>query len=133
MKALTGLLAAGLLILLCQHVHAGSTTPTRQIATLISLAGKQPHSSNGQEFFTMKHGGDWSCASCHTVDPAAWGLDIKSGKPIQPISPAVNPERFTDIAKTEQWFRRGCHAVIGRECTPEEKSDVLAWLLKPKT
>ena len=48
------------------------------------------------------------------------------------MAPAVNPERFTDAAKTEKWFRRNCNDVAGRECTPAEKADVLAWLLTLK-
>jgi hypothetical protein len=45
------------------------------------------------------------------------------------MAPAVNPERFSDATKTEKWFRRNCNDVVGRECTPAEKADVLAWLL----
>lgn len=133
MKALIGLLTAGFLILLSQHVHAGSTTPTKQIDTLISLSGKPPRSSSGREFFTIKHGRDWSCSSCHTADPTTVGQHVRSGKMIPPMAPAVNPERFTDTVKTEKWFHRDCHDVLGRECTPEEKSDVLAWILNLNT
>ena len=55
-----------------------------------------------------------------------------TGKVIGPLAPAFNPERFTDAAKTEKWFRRNCNDVMGRECTAGEKADVLAWLLTLK-
>ena len=43
--------------------------------------------------------------------------------------PPANPDRFSDAATTEKWFRRNCNDVLGRECTPQEKGDVLTWLL----
>ena len=53
--------------------------------------------------------------------------------PIAPLAPAFNPERFSDPAKVEKWFRRNCNDVLSRECTAVEKADVLAYLnaLKP--
>ena len=50
-------------------------------------------SARGKAFFEAKHGGDWSCASCHTSDPLAAGRHAKTSKPIQPLAPAANPER----------------------------------------
>lgn len=129
MKLLIALFSAGFLVLLSPHVHATNSTPDRQIETLISLSGKQPNKRSGQEFFTSSHGRDWSCASCHSENPTALGRHATTEKPIQPMAPAANSERFTDSAKTEKWFRRDCAAVMGRECTPEEKADVLAWLI----
>ena len=61
--------------------------------------------------------------------PAAEGQHASTGKHIAPLAPAANPQRFTDAAKTEKWFRRNCKEVVGRECTAGEKADVLAWLL----
>jgi len=47
---------------------------------------------------------------------------------ISPLAPAANPQRFTDSRKVEKWFRRNCGDVLDRECTAQEKADVLAWL-----
>lgn len=92
-----------------------------------------PVPERGQQLFTTKHGRDWSCATCHGAVPTGMGKHASTGKPIQPMAPAVNPQRFTDAAKTEKWFRRNCNDVMGRECTTEQKADVVAWLrtLKP--
>ena len=57
------------------------------------------------------------------------GKHAGTGKPIGPLAPTFNPQRFSDTAKTEKWFRRNCNDVLGRECTPGEKADVLAWLM----
>lgn len=86
----------------------------------------------GARFFQETHGAEWSCATCHTVTPSAAGRHARTGKSIAPLAPAFNPDRFTDTATTEKWFRRNCNDVIGRECTPQEKGDVLTWLLSLK-
>ena len=65
----------------------------------------------------------------HTSAPSVDGKHASTGKVIAPLAPAFNPERFTDMAKTEKWFRRNCNDVMGRECSSSEKADVLAWLL----
>ncbi len=82
----------------------------------------------GAQFFRATHGNDWSCASCHTPDPAAAGRHARTGVRLEPLAPAANPSRFTDPAKVEKWFRRNCNDVLGRECTVQEKGDVLAFL-----
>jgi mono/diheme cytochrome c family protein len=84
--------------------------------------------ASGRELFRQPHGGEWSCASCHTDDPAASGRHAKTGKSIEPLAPAVNPQRFSNAAKVEKWFRRNCSDVLGRVCTAQEKGDVLTWL-----
>jgi len=87
----------------------------------------------GMKFFTATHGGEWSCASCHTQTPLRPGQHVKTGKDIAPLAPAANPERFTSASKVEKWFRRNCTDVLNRACTPLEKGDVLTYLrsLKP--
>ena len=85
--------------------------------------------SRGEAFFKARHGGEWRCSSCHTDQPLASGQHIVTGKLIQPLAPAANPDRFTDAGKVEKWFRRNCRDVLSRDCTPEEKGDVLAYLL----
>ena len=88
--------------------------------------------ARGEQFFKAKHGKEWSCASCHTDNPAAPGKHANTGKDVQPLAPAANAERFTDMAKVEKWFKRNCNDVLGRVCTPLEKGDVLSYLLTVK-
>ncbi len=83
----------------------------------------------GQAWFAATHGGEWSCASCHTHDPRQTGRHARTGKPIAPLAPAANAERFTWPDKVEKWFRRNCNDVLGRACTVQEKGDVLAYLM----
>lgn len=84
----------------------------------------------GEQFFNARHGGEWSCASCHGSPPTGQGQHAKTGKAIAPLSPSANADRFADAAKVEKWFRRNCNDVLGRGCTPSEKADVLAYVTK---
>lgn len=111
-------------------VHA--ITPIEQLAAYSAQAGATAQPAQGQQLFTQTHGKAWSCASCHNATPTREGQHASTGKAIRPMAPAFNPERFTNSAKTEKWFRRNCNDVMGRECTAVEKADVLAWLLTLK-
>lgn len=111
---------------------AHAATPAELLAGYATQAGSASVPARGQEFFTKTHGKDWSCSSCHGAVPTQTGKHASTGKPIAAMAPAFNAERFTDKAKTEKWFRRNCNDVVGRECTPSEKADVLSWLLTLK-
>jgi hypothetical protein len=84
--------------------------------------------ARGEKFFQSKHGKDWSCASCHKSPPTSDGQHASTNKTIAPLAPAFNTKRFTDEAKVNKWFKRNCNDVLGRECTPLEKADVMAYL-----
>lgn len=83
----------------------------------------------GEQFFKARHGNDWTCASCHTENPLGQGRHAKTGKNIAPLAPGANPQRFTDAASVEKWFRRNCNDVLARTCTAQEKGDVLQYLM----
>jgi len=128
MKTRRKLPLAVLLALGISTLAAHAVTPAELQAGYEAKAGASATVARGQQFFTTKHGKDWACASCHTAVPTVDGKHASTGKVIGPMAPAFNPERFTDAAKTEKWFRRNCNDVVGRECTAGEKADVLAWL-----
>lgn len=88
--------------------------------------------ARGEQFFKVKHGNEWSCASCHTENPATPGKHAKTGKVIQPFAPAANADRFTNPRKVAKWFKRNCNDVLDRICSPQEKGDVLTYLLTVK-
>jgi len=109
-----------------------AATPAELLAGYSALAGVPAVPAAGQQLFTTRHGREWSCASCHGAVPTQAGKHASTGKSIAPLAPAFNPERFTDPAKTEKWFRRNCTDVLGRECSAAEKAHVLSWLLTLK-
>lgn len=69
-----------------------------------------------------------SCASCHTDNLKADGKHARTGKPIEPLAPSVNPQRLTDAMEIEKWFGRNCKWTFGRECTAQEKGDFLSYM-----
>ena len=115
-------------VVACAHAE----TPARLLDGYAAQAGTSAAPSRGQQFFTSRHGRDWSCATCHGSTPTGPGRHVVTGKTIEPLAPAFNPARFTDEARTEKWFRRNCKDVVGRECSAAEKADVLSWLMSLK-
>lgn len=109
-----------------------AATPTQQLEALTTQTGRSPNIAQGQQFFNATHGREWSCASCHNALPTDAGKHASTGKAITALAPAFNPERFTDPAKSEKWFRRNCKDVLARACSASEKADVLAWLISLK-
>jgi mono/diheme cytochrome c family protein len=86
----------------------------------------------GKQFYNRKfntNGHEVACASCHTQNPANTGKNIVTSKPIKPLSPVVNPNRFTDIAKVEDNFIDHCNDIIGADCSAEEKANFITYLL----
>jgi hypothetical protein len=122
-------LAPVLLALSLSPVPALALKPADQLAGYSQQGGGTAQPARGQQFFIGTHGREWSCASCHGATPKQAGKHASTGKSIGALAPAFNPERFTDSAKTEKWFRRNCNDVLGRECSATEKADVLAWLM----
>jgi len=69
-----------------------------------------------------------SCTNCHGDNPENTGKHLKTGKVIQPMAFSVNAERYQDSRKIEKWFLRNCKWTFGRECSTQEKADILTWL-----
>ena len=69
-----------------------------------------------------------SCTTCHTEDLSRTGKHIKTGKERKPMSAVTNPQRYTDTKKISKWFKRNCKWTMGRECTAQEKADILSYI-----
>jgi len=81
----------------------------------------------GKQIWEQDHNGR-SCTQCHTKSVKNSGKHKKTGKVIQPMAPSVNPKRLTKIRKVKKWLLRNCKWTLKRECTPQEKGDILLWL-----
>ncbi len=79
-------------------------------------------------FVDTKSGKERNCTTCHTTDQTKPGKHARTGKVIEPMAPSVNPKRLTEVKKIKKWFVRNCKWTLGRECTAQEKGDVLAFL-----
>jgi len=126
----------GFLILMAMAQPIWAEQP-QDIILNLALQAKQDNAgflgfdgSRGEQFFKSQHnGGDWSCASCHTDNPTLAGLHTVTKKEIEPMAPSVNPARFTNTSKVDKWFKRNCKDVLNRECTAQEKGDVITYLV----
>jgi hypothetical protein len=128
---------AGAVLGLLLGGNAAAEFPAEIVALYGGAAAKMqpgyvPSAAAGREFFLRRF--DVSaelpgCSTCHTENPAARGKHAITGKRIAPLAPAANPDRFTDVAHVEKWFKRNCTEVVGRECTAAEKANFVAFLL----
>ena len=110
---------------------AWAASPAEMLKSYEASSSKAS-AQRGEQFFNSKHGKEWSCASCHTSMPNKSTEHIVTGKKIEALAPAANANRFTDPAKSEKWFKRNCKDVLDRECSAQEKADIIAWLLTVK-
>lgn len=123
-------------LLLATHM-AWADTPLRSLVYYSSEASReQPgfaaDSARGRSFVTRNWGVSQSlpsCATCHTDRPGNIGRHAITGKTIAALSPAVSPERFSNPAKVEKWFKRNCNEVLGRACTATEKADFIKFVM----
>lgn len=110
-------------------------TPIEILASLSAAAGGEASPGRGEQLFRGKFSGGKSaesCTACHGEDPKGRGQHIKTHKIIDPIAPVAQPDRFSDPAKVEKWFKRNCPEVLGRMCTAGEKADFTAYMISVK-
>ncbi|HEY5602963.1 MAG TPA: DUF1924 domain-containing protein [Gammaproteobacteria bacterium] len=121
MSVSTGSLAYGSVVndLLAEYQQSGAQTPDPGKARVL-WTEKFPDASGGNTR---------SCASCHTDNLRSSGKHVRTNKPIEPLAPSINRERLTDPGNIEKWFKRNCKWTFGRECSPQEKSDFLSYIL----
>ncbi|MBI3874296.1 MAG: DUF1924 domain-containing protein [Arcobacter sp.] len=87
----------------------------------------------GKEIFFAKKmvdGKEISCVSCHTQNLTKQGLNVKTNKTIDPLSPSANKSRLSDAKEMKKWLKRNFNDVYKREGTAEEKGDVLTFISK---
>lgn len=118
-------------VLLSMALPSYSATPQELLKGYEANAAKASP-VRGEQLFNTKHGREWSCSSCHENPPNHDTKHAVTGKLIKALSPNSNPDRFVDPAKVEKWFKRNCNDVFGRECSAQEKADVLSWLMTVK-
>lgn len=98
--------------------------------------GDKPFSAEvGREFFLKRRSfqaNDYTCSGCHTKDPTKEGKHIETKKPIKPLAPSANPERFTDTEKVEKNFTEHCNDLYKRDCRAYEKGNFITYLISIK-
>ena len=115
-----------MLQLLLSGAYASETTKA-MLAEFKADAARPFSSEAGNAAWTRDSDGR-SCTSCHTDSVLAPGRHVRTGKVIEPMAPSVNSQRLTDRKKINKWFLRNCKWTFARECTAQEKGDILLWL-----
>ena len=96
--------------------------------------GASPSEQAGKDFWNrdFKHaksgGKNRSCSTCHTSNLTQAGKHARTGKVIDAMAPSVNSRRLTERKEINKWFKRNCKWTVGRECSVQEKADLLAYL-----
>ena len=106
----------------------GVSAATQALLEEFAVNAAEPFSAEAGSATWFKDANGRSCTSCHTDSVHAQGRHERTGKVIEPMAPSVNPERLTKRKKINKWFLRNCKWTFGRECTAQEKGDILVWL-----
>ena len=118
-----------LVVALVVAIEVGAMSPAaaKLLADLETEAELQFSAERGRATWYQEVDGK-SCTSCHTDSLESPGRHHKTGKVIEPMAPSVNPKGLTKVRKINKWFLRNCKWTFGRECTAQEKGDILLWL-----
>ncbi len=114
--------------LLSTQSVAGSAALDELLQVYAAQATLSLDAQRGATFWQSAGPNETRCSSCHGVDTKTEGKHLKTGKLIEPLAPSVNADRLQDVNTIEKWLFRNCKAVWSRECTAQEKGDVLLWL-----
>ena len=127
-------------------VQAASINPA-QVAAISSLVTKYAmeaqkedpkatfSAAEGKQFYRWwRRDGDSevSCYSCHTINPANEGRNTVTDRPIKPLAPSRNPDRFTSLEKIESNMTKHCFDLYKKDCTAKQKTDFFMYLLSVK-
>ncbi len=115
-------------LVLVSTVSVYATDVTKELQHQYQLDGATTFSAQrGQKLWESDNNGR-SCTTCHTSSVKNKGKHKKTGKLIEPMAPSVNPKRFTNKRKVKKWLLRNCKWTLKRECSAQEKGDILMWL-----
>lgn len=124
----TTCLIPGALALLLSTATLGANEPLTTLFDEYRTQGATDFSAKrGAALWNSRFDGR-SCTQCHSDDARAGGKHQKTRKPIEPMAPSMNAKRLTDAKQIRKWLKRNCKWTLKRECTAQEKGDVLTWL-----
>lgn len=124
-KAIVLLLAA---VMVALPLRVSATQTSQELMNEYKVSGAGPFDSGKGEALWRHTNNGRSCVSCHSQSVKDQGRHERTGKVIEAMAPTVNSQRLLDSKKMKKWFLRNCKWVYGRECTAQEKGDILQWL-----
>jgi len=112
---------------------ANNPAVTQLLADYQSQGAGIGNAQSGEQLWNKTFSGkapisERSCSTCHTDNLKNKGKHARTGKELKPLAPSVNKQSLSDVKKITKWLKRNCKWTLGRECTAQEKSDILTFI-----
>jgi len=112
---------------------AENTVLRKLLSDYQSLGAGTGKAESGEQLWNKTFSGEApfterSCTTCHTDDLKHKGKHARTGKTLKPLAPSINKQSLSDEKKITKWLKRNCKWTLGRECTAQEKSDILTFI-----
>jgi len=132
-KLLISFITTSVLILNSKTIMADNSTIDTLMKSYQSQGTKVAKPKKGEQFWNKTFTGnapfvERSCKTCHTANLKNSGKHARTGKVLKPLAPSVNTSSLTKTKKIKKWFKRNCKWTVGRECSVQEKADILAFI-----
>lgn len=130
---LIGIFTTAILIANTSSVLAENSTVNTLMKSYQTQGATSGDAQRGETFWTKSFASkapftERSCKSCHTSNLKNKGEHVSTGKVLEPMAPSINSASLTDINNVKKWFKRNCKWTTGKECSAQEKADILAYI-----
>ena len=132
-KLLIGFLTTSFLITQVSSVNADEATVNTLMESYQSQGAKSGNALRGEKFWNKTFSGkapftERSCKSCHTANLKNKGEHVRTGKILESMAPSINKSSLSKVKKVKKWFKRNCKWTTGKECSAQQKADILAFI-----
>ena len=132
-KLLIGFITTSFLITHFSSVIADESTVNTLMKNYQSQGAKNGNALRGEKFWNKTFSGkapfsERSCKSCHSTNLKNKGEHIRTGKILKPMAPSINKSSLSKVKKVNKWFKRNCKWTTGKECSAQQKADILAFI-----
>jgi len=126
-------MAVSIFSLIVLPVFAAENTIDNLLQEYQAAGAAQGNAQRGEVLWNKTFNGNKpyaqrSCKTCHSSNVKNHGKHIRTGKTIKPLAPSVNPTSLVKSKNIEKWFKRNCKWTIGKECSAQQKADILIFL-----
>lgn len=132
-NVLINVLTAAVFISPFSVVMAENPVVDKLLQSYQSQGASEGNALNGQQFWNKTFPGEApfterSCNTCHSDNLKNTGKHVRTGKALKPLAPTSNVTSLTDEKKIIKWLKRNCIWTTGRECSVQEKADILTFI-----
>ena len=128
------ILLISITLMIYSNIAMANNTAVTQLLDDYQLQGVSVgNAQSGEQLWNKTFSGkapftERSCSTCHTDNLKNKGKHARTGKELKPLAPSANNQSLSDTKKIKKWFKRNCKWTLGRECTAQEKSDILTFI-----